>query len=214
MHSIGTEEMTNAKTSNMDKMTEKQLLSDLSESHTFGTESSGLGTAAWAKRGTVAACIGTGSDASESDDDGPARPVKNRAAATDSAYRAFVLARPEPVDYGQRQLGLREAEHQGFFEVHSSKNRSPRVITACPRTTRMNTRSFQSSLAVGWQSSTTSGQASRSFFRIRIAASGIASDNIFEEARRGLGESERHGRSQENASTRRSEQRFKAPGLR
>ena len=51
----------------------------------------------------------------------------------------------------QRQLGLREAEHQGFFEVQSSKDRqTPRVITACPRMTRMNTRSFQSSLAVGW----------------------------------------------------------------
>ena len=48
--SIGTDERTNAKTSNVDKMTGKQLLSDLSEFHTFGAESSGLGTAALAKR--------------------------------------------------------------------------------------------------------------------------------------------------------------------
>ena len=76
-HSIGTEERTNEKTSNVDKMTPKQLLSDLSESHTFGAGSSGLGTAALAKRGVVVASIGTGSDASERDDDGLRRPVKS-----------------------------------------------------------------------------------------------------------------------------------------
>ena len=38
---------------NVDKMTAKQLFSDHSESDTFGAESSGLGTAALAKRGAV-----------------------------------------------------------------------------------------------------------------------------------------------------------------
>ena len=113
-HSIGTEERTNAKTSNVDKMTAKQLFSDHSESHTFGAESWGLGTAA------VAASIGVGSDASDSDDDGlRSRPVKKRAAGADRACKALVLARSERVDDGR----LREVEHQGFFEVHSSKDR-------------------------------------------------------------------------------------------
>ena len=74
-------------------MTAKQLFSDHSESQTFGAESSGLGTAALAKKGAVAASIGVGSDTSDSDDDGPrSRPVKKRAA--DRACRALVLARP------------------------------------------------------------------------------------------------------------------------
>ena len=106
----------------MDKMTAKQLLSDHSESQTFGAESSGLGTAALAKKGAVAARIGSGSDASDSDDDGlRSRPVKKRAAGTDRACRALVPARPAGGRW-QRHLGLRVAEHQGIFEVHSSKD--------------------------------------------------------------------------------------------
>ena len=89
---IGTEERTNAKTGNVDKMTVKQLVSDLSESHTFGAESSGLGTAALAKRSAVAASIDTGSDALESDDDGLRRPVKKRAAGADLACSALSCA--------------------------------------------------------------------------------------------------------------------------
>ena len=100
-------------------MTAKQLLSDLSESHTFGAESSGLGTAAVAKRGAVAASISTGSDASESDDDGLHRPVKKRAAGADRACRALVPALPEPVDEGSASSGC---ERQYFCEVHSSKD--------------------------------------------------------------------------------------------
>ena len=95
-HSIGTEERTNAKTSNVDKMTAKQLFSDHSESHTFGAESWGLGTAA------VAASIGVGSDASDSDDDAlRSRPVKKRAAGADRACEALVFARSERVDDGR-----------------------------------------------------------------------------------------------------------------
>ena len=54
----------------MDKITAKQLFPDHSESQTFSAESSGLGTAASAKRGAVAASICVGSNASDSDDDG------------------------------------------------------------------------------------------------------------------------------------------------
>ena len=77
----------------VDKMTSIQLFSDHFESQTFGADSSGLGTAALMKRSAVAASIGTGSDASGSDDDGlRSRPVKKRAA--DRACRALVPARP------------------------------------------------------------------------------------------------------------------------
>ena len=107
-HSIGTEERANAQTRNVDNMTAKQLCSDPSESQTFGPESSGLGTAALAKRCTVAASIGIGNDASDGDDDGPRRPVKKRAA--DRACGALVLARPEPVDDGSASSGC---EKQG-----------------------------------------------------------------------------------------------------
>ena len=94
-HTIGTEESTNAKTSNVDKMTAKQLFSDHSQSQTFGAESSGLGTAALARRCAVAASIGVCSDASDGDDGGlRSRPVKKRAAGADRACRALVLARP------------------------------------------------------------------------------------------------------------------------
>ena len=86
-------------------MTAKQLLSDLSESHTVSAESSGLGTAALAKRSAVVASIGTGSDASESDDDGLLRLVTKRAAGADRACRALVLARQEPVDDGSASSG-------------------------------------------------------------------------------------------------------------
>ena len=40
--------------------------------------------------------------------------MKKRAA--DRACRDRVLARPEPGGRWQRQLGVREGEHQGFFE--------------------------------------------------------------------------------------------------
>ena len=53
-HTIGTEERTNAKTKNVNK-TSKQLFSGHSESQIFGAESSGLGTAALAKRSALAA---------------------------------------------------------------------------------------------------------------------------------------------------------------
>ena len=116
-HSIGTEERTNAKTSNVDNMTAKQLLSDHSESHTSGAESSA--TAVLAKRSAVAASIGVGRDASDSDDDGLRRPVKKRAAGADRSCACAARASGRL----QRRLELREAEHPGFFEVHSSKNR-------------------------------------------------------------------------------------------
>ena len=80
-HTVGTEERTNAKRSNVDKMTEKKLVSDHSESQTVGAASSGLGTAALAKRSAFAASGGTGSAASDSDDGGlRCRHVKKRAA--------------------------------------------------------------------------------------------------------------------------------------
>ena len=119
-HNIGTEERTNAKTGNVDKVTAKQLLSDLSESHTFGVESSALGTAALAKRGAVAAS----SDASESDDDGLRRPMKKRAAGADRACRALVLARLEPVDDGSASLGCeRQSTRASSRCTPSSKDR-------------------------------------------------------------------------------------------
>ena len=80
-HTVGTEERTNSKRSNVDKMTEKKLFSDHSESQTLGAASSGLGTAALAKRRALAASTGTGSAASDIDDGGlRCRPVKKRAA--------------------------------------------------------------------------------------------------------------------------------------
>ena len=99
-YSISTEERTNA------KMTAKQLFSCHSESQTVGAESSGLGTAALAKRGAVVRSIGVGSVASDIDDDGlRSRPLKKRAAGADRAYRALVLALPEPVDDGRASSG-------------------------------------------------------------------------------------------------------------
>ena len=108
-HSIGIEERTSAKTSNVDKRTAKQLLSDLSESHIFGAESSD------------SELLGTGSDASETDDDGQRRPEASRRRRPCLQGSCACAARAS--GQWQRQLGLREAEHQGFFEVHSSKDR-------------------------------------------------------------------------------------------
>ena len=148
-HSIGTEERTNAKTSNVDKMTGKQLFSN----H-FEYQTSGAGILR-----TRNCCVGEDGCSCrqhwrwQRDDGLRSRPAKKRAAGADLACGGSCACAARASGRWKRQLGLREAKHQLLFET-------PRVIAACPRTTRMNTRSFQSSLAVGWQSSMTSGQAS------------------------------------------------------
>ena len=119
-HSIDTEERTNAKPSNMDKMTAKQLLSDHSESHTFGAESSGLGTAALAKRGAVAASIGTGSDASDSDDNGLRRPVRSEPPVPTVLAGLLCLRGQSWWTMAAPARVARGREHQGFFEVRKT----------------------------------------------------------------------------------------------
>ena len=155
-------------------------MSDLSESHTFGEGSSGLATAALAKRGVVAASIGTGSDASESDDDGLHTPAKKRAAGADRACRALVLARPEPVDDGSASSGC---ERQS---TRAPPRCTPRKTDAkgdysLSEDDKDEHEEYPKFIGSGLAKFYDVRTGFVKFFRKRIAASGIASDNIFKK---------------------------------
>ena len=112
---------------------------------------------------------------------------------TDDNNRRILVQRKETVEYittmvkfslVKRNHSWRDARGRapGLLRIPLFERQTPRVITACPKTTRMNMKSFQSSLAEGCLPKFYNFRTVfLMLFRKRITATGIASDNILQK---------------------------------
>ena len=171
MHSIGTEERTNAETNNVDKMTVKQLFSDHSESQTFRAECSGLRTVAL-QLPQALALAATLRIAITMDYSGP---VKKRVAGADRACRVLV-----PVDDGSASLRC-ERQSTRVSPRGTSRQTDAKGDYSLSEDDKDEHEEFLEFLGGGLAKFYDFRTGCVKFFKKRIAASGIANDNILKK---------------------------------